>query len=591
MMQYIKNLENSLTEDKKDLLKHIYEPTVVAVPLWDSRRDICILPDGEIRSYGELYAGHFSNESGQVAYLSSKDCGLSWSIHYSQGNMNACTYIEKGDIYLTVCDKYNNYNGIKTGLYVLRSKIGPDDPNPEMIQLSEDEYIDSFLPKQSQYTDRIWFTSQIQNTKNLPSSLLNSGNPVFFYSDDLGVTWAKREIPNPRCFEIEFPHKGNRWCIGSGTEPNVIEVSENHLLMIIRTPMDCFYKSESFDAGDTWSTPEPTDFYGTNTTAYLLKLSDGRIINFWNNTKPLAQPNLGKLTNDTWLLDGFTENAFTNRDAAHAAISEDGGKTFLGYREILLNPVRNNADFRYVGGVKHSLDKSVHQFQAYELPFNKILVSVGQNIVSRRLLIFDIDWLYETTRKEDFINGLGNVTTHTYLKSVSGCHYAEVGNGHCAWNRTYSAYPVPNPEGGFAEVLSVSKHGDPRLINDISGVAWNFPLSKKGRVTVKLKIAEKQARFILSDRWYNVCDPYIIRHAPFWFELDALDTGSGYAKVDIDFDTCNQMATVSVNDTFLLKVKMTGQCTVGVSYLIMQCACDGDSEGFYIQSFEKEDTR
>ena len=55
MLQYLKNMEQNLSDDQKDMLKRIYEPTVVAVPLWDSRRDICILPDGEIRSYGELY--------------------------------------------------------------------------------------------------------------------------------------------------------------------------------------------------------------------------------------------------------------------------------------------------------------------------------------------------------------------------------------------------------------------------------------------------------------------------------------------------------------------------------------------------------
>ena len=61
-MQYIKNMENNLTDDQKDVLKHIYEPTVVAVPLSDSRRDICVLPYGEIRSYGKIYGDQVFNE-------------------------------------------------------------------------------------------------------------------------------------------------------------------------------------------------------------------------------------------------------------------------------------------------------------------------------------------------------------------------------------------------------------------------------------------------------------------------------------------------------------------------------------------------
>lgn len=139
-------------------------------------------------------------------------------------------------------------------------------------------------------------------------------------------------------------------------------------------------------------------------------------------------------------------------------------------------------------------------------------------------------------------------------------------------------------------MLSVSKHHDSRLINDISGMGWNFPLSKQGRVTVHIKIAEKQARFILSDRWYNVCDPYAAYQSPFWFELDVLDLGDGYAKVDIDFDTQNKRASVFVNDELLFKVNMTAECSVGLSYLIMQCATDGDSEGFYIKSLEKSNS-
>ncbi|MBE7053113.1 MAG: exo-alpha-sialidase [Ruminococcaceae bacterium] len=577
-MNYIKNLEKNLTKDQKDILKHIYEPTVVATPLADSRRDICILPDGEIRSYGRLYSKKHGDKTGQVAYLSSKDCGLSWSINYSHSKMNSCTYMEKGDVYINVCEKSNNYNGIEEGLYVMRSKIGPDDENPEIIKVSDKPYADSFLPKQSQYTNRIWFTAQIKHS------------PAFFYSDDFGLTWTIREIPNPNNFEIVFPHKGLRWCKKSGTEPNVIEISKNNMMMIIRTPMDCFYKSYSKDGGDSWSAPEPTNFYGTNTTAYLLKLSDGRIINFWNNTKPLSQPNLKNTLGSTEsVIEGYGENAFTNRDAAHAAISLDGGKTFKGYREIILNPIRNNSDFRYIGGVNDTLDKSVHQFQAFELPFNKVLVSAGQNAASRRILIFDVDWLCETNRKEDFLSGMKNVTSHTYLKSVSGSHYAEVGNGHCSWNRIQSAYPFPDTEDTFGEVILVSKYADDRKINDISGICWNFPLSKKGRVSVKIKILEKQARFILSDRWYNVCDMYAAYQSPFFFELDKLDTGDGYADIDIDYDVNNKMAQVKINGEFAFKVKMNVESSVGLCYLLLQCACDGDSKGFCIKSIEKCD--
>ncbi len=579
MYSYLKNLEKRLTDDQKDMLKRIYAPVAVATPLDDSRRDVCILPDGEIRSYGRLYQTKHMSRDAQIAYLSSTDGGLSWNIKYSEAKMNACTYIEKAGVYLASCEGYNNNKYIEKDLYIYRSTIGPDDTDPEVIKVAEGGYYDAFLPQQSFFTDRVWFTAQ------------EKGIPSFFYSDDFGKTWTERKITAMPVFETVFPHKGLRWSVGSGSEPYVVELSRDKMVMILRTPTDNFYKSYSYDGGDSWTEPEESTFYGTNTTAFMLRLTDGRVITFWNNTKPLPQPNhnLTFPPVTRGVMEGLGENAFTNRDVAHAAITDDG-ENFIGYREILLNEIRNNSDFRYIGGAASSADKSVHQFQAFELPFNKVLVSAGQNKASRRLVIFDIDWLYETSRKEDFRNGMSNLTTHTYVKSVCGSQHNKphVRNGHCSLNRTYSALPVPNPEGDYNEVLSISKHHDDRLINDIGGAVWNFPASKQGKVTVNLKIVEKQARIALSDRWYNTCDPYAAVQSPFWFEIDAADIGAEFVAINIDFDTDKGEAKVFIGEELFFKVKMTNPCPTGISYLILQCATDGDSKGFYVKELIKE---
>ena len=457
---YLQNMEARMSEDQKDMLRRIYEPTVVAVPLSFARRDLCILPDGEIRAYGNLYGSHVTGEKGTRAYLSSVDGGISWTKHYAHGKMDTCTYIEKAGVYLRNCDLHFPGNAEKR-LCVWRSELGPDDPNPEVIDLGvEGLYGDGFLPVQSAFSDRVWFTQQSMTTHEA----------YYFYSDDFGKTWKHAALPYPNPFEVIFPHKGYRWWVHGGSEPYVAEMAENEMMMLIRTPMDSFYKAYSHDGGQTWTDPEPSTFYGSNTTAFMLRLSDGRIVTFWNNTKPLSRPNMKTLIPKPGDLTGEWETVFTNRDAAHAAISEDGGKTFRGFREILLNPARNNSDFRYVCGGASGGDKSVHQFQAYELPFNKILVHAGQHAASSRLVIFDLDWLYETTRKEDFLAGVSNLTTHTYTKSISGSFYGQLGNGHCAWNRSYSAYPMPDPDGGVGEVLGVRKHHDDRLFNDIGGM-------------------------------------------------------------------------------------------------------------------------
>ena len=46
MKEYLNAIESRLFDDQKDMLQRIYAPTVVAVPLADSRRSVCVLPDG-----------------------------------------------------------------------------------------------------------------------------------------------------------------------------------------------------------------------------------------------------------------------------------------------------------------------------------------------------------------------------------------------------------------------------------------------------------------------------------------------------------------------------------------------------------------
>ena len=565
MNDFLQRWEQRLTPEQIARLDRIYEPAVVGVPLADSRRALCVLADGEIRAYGNAPDG----APGEKEYLASRDGGISWERHAATGAVHACSYLPKEQVYLTLRET-------DRGTFVLRSAVGPDDPEPEWIRVSDLRCSCGFLPLQSAYGNRIWFTAQSGDT------------PVFFFSDDGGDTWNERILPTPWRFETVFPHKGLRWCRGSGSEPCAAETGPGKMMMLIRTPTDCFWQSESSDGGDTWTEPHPTDFYGTDTTPFLLHLSDGQTAAFWNNTKPLSQPNLAVAVPSPRqsVLEGRSENAFTNRDAAHAAISDDG-QVFLGRREILLNPIRNRSDFRYIGGTASSPDKSVHQFQALEVPRGKILVSVGQNRAARRMLLLDPRWLRETSRKEDFLSGLEGLTTHTYLKSVSGSHFRQVGNGHCAWNRTHNAYPMPDPDGGWGEALLICKQHDEKRINDIGGAVWNFPASAAGTVTAEIRIVEKQARFVLTDRWYNTCDPYAPFLSPFWFELDAADTGGGFAKVKIVYDTARQRAEVSVDGKPIFTVRQNGPCPAGISYLILQCACDGDSKGFYLRKLEK----
>ena len=96
----------------------------------------------------------------------------------------------------------------------------------------------------------------------------------------------------------------------------------------------------------------------------LYRLSDGRALLLWCNTTPLPETDRTEEPVPESAKNGRWEDVFTNRDACHAAISEDDGRTWIGFREMRLNPLRNAGDF----GSQASHDFSVHQPQALELP-------------------------------------------------------------------------------------------------------------------------------------------------------------------------------------------------------------------------------
>lgn len=576
---YLSAFETVLNADVEEMLSHIYEPTVVATALADARRSMMLLPNGELREYGAVHPTKPHGRGGQKAYLRSLDCGISWTLHYDHGNMGACLYIPEENLYIKAVAK-----DAKT--YIKRSTVGPDDPSPEEHVISDQFYFCEFLPVKCKQSNRIFFTAQRKREDGI-------NLPVFLYSDDLGETFTAVELPAPPRHVPKFPHKGIRWSISNGSEPHAVELGDGKMMMLIRTSTDCFYQSFSEDYGESWSPMEPSPFFGTNTTPFLLRLSDGRILALWNNTQPLPEEDHEKqmppLPED--IKNGYWEDVFTNRDAAHAAISEDGGKTWIGYREILLNPIRNAADFRYAGNKFDSWDKSVHQFQAIELPMGKILVAAGQNAESRRLLMFDLRWLYETERSENFIEGLKNVSTHVYLKSTAGSTMDICGNGHCSYNRMQGVVMMPDPDGGYRDMPLIEKRNDPRLLKETRGLVWNFPATKKGTVSIQIKIVEKTARITLSDRWFNPSDEYAGMLSPLSFTIGCDEIGSNFETLTLAYNSEIGTAALFHGAKKLRTLSFSACSTAGPSYLILQCAGEEESRGFYLASLSKHGSR
>lgn len=254
---------------------------------------------------------------------------------------------------------------------------------------------------------------------------------------------------------------------------------------------------------------------------------------------------------------------------------------------MFLNPIRNSNDFRTQGGSSQLLDKSVHQIEAIELPYNKIMVFFGQHECCTRIIIFDIDWLYETTRKEDFSEGLVNLSTQVYLKSISGNFRGF--SGHCAWNRTNGAICAPDPDGLFEEVLFLSATNDQRLFSNRQGAVWNFPAAKSGCVTIKLRILGKGLRISLLDRWMNPIDETVRDYAAVSFKLFSEQLSKNkWNDLKIKWDFHQGTYVVLAGDDILYESAFLSDCPCGLNYLHIQTiAGENDFEGAYIKFLEK----
>ncbi len=590
----MKQINKSIDTRVKTLLKKINAPVIVGTPPVNAFRDLVQLPCGELRHYGVLRENHET----KPIYIASHDCGLSWQkFLVTEGCPGACVQSPWSGDWITLIDAHDMKNdlhlhdvplGLSPGLHVCRSSVGIDGPF-EFMPVSE---LHHAMPRQplAMFSRKRWIQCCQRKDKDGRNCI------VVFRSDDDGRTWKETLLGSIPPHVATGHHRGVRWQ-NYGCEPTVAELSDGRLWVIIRTSQDNHYEAFSEDGGETWTHPTPSRFYGTITMPTLFRMRDGRILFFWCNTTPLPEldHDLQKELVD-WERQGYGEDIFTNRDAFHAAISDDDGRTWTGFRELLLNERRNDSDFRTSGGNGDCLDKSVHQSQAVELPEGKVLVSVGQHPLCRKLLIFDPTWLYETSRSDDFRYGLGDWSVQQYVKGIVG-NFKGI-SGHCAYNRRPGAQLVPAPDGEPREVLQIARHPDPRLVEETQGAVWNFPAAQSGELRVDLRMPSGSHgfRLCLMDRWFNPTDTVAHESAMYRVEVDASGCVAGtplvlspdvwHTMTILWTDSRSGQASLSVGGkTFALPLKT--KSLSGICYLHMMSLADSaDFEGVLIRNVD-----
>lgn len=557
---FIRAIQSQMAEKDRRFYEDIWEPFEVATPDGDAwNHHLCVMPNGEIRIYGEYGREHVYQENVKRCYIASCDGGLSWKRHLTNDAALGSS------IYVPYLNKYVTAYGEERGgeVYLLMGDT-PDAVEIERI-LIDDQHggqVGCVFPMRSR--NRVLVVVHELRPELHPTAKFAS----LYYGDDDLKTWHRVCLEAAPFYQPVFPATGVRWQ-QNNRENTIEELSDGSLMMISRTALDYHYICYSNDGGESWSSPQPSVFHSTATMPRLKRLSDGRLLFIWCNTRPLPE------LDDA---DGIWEDVFTNRDANHIAISEDDGKTWKGYREIALNPQRNAADFRSIGGPKESLDKSVHQFEVLELPYDKLLVFYGQHRPCRRAVILDIRWLYETRRREDFLNGLVNISSQSYVKSVLGGFKGTPTSphgyvGHCAYNRINGAMLVPDPTGNGKEVLHICGMNDPRLVSRVGGAVWNFPIAKIGVVTMKLRVeAGACIRLSLLDQWVNPSDETIQEVANCSTVIDAnmMADAESFAEIQMCFNCEKSVMAMQINGVRVSENLLQGQYPNGLCYLHVQ---------------------
>lgn len=356
-------------------------------------------------------------------------------------------------------------------------------------------------------------------------------NCVNLYSDDGGTTWHLGDslmVPVP---DIVSAY--------GAVEPVVVQLKDGQVWMLLRTQMGRFWESFSRD-GAHWSEPHPSSILSSDSPAGVVRLSDGRIVLLWNNS--LRYP-----------------YAYGGRQILHAAISDDSGHTWRGYREVGRDPLRNE---------KPPSDGDFGTGYPYPVTANNDCVLFASGLGKGRALrvIMDPKWLYETTQTADFLSRAEEWSTF-------GTRGVEI---------------VADPDAADGKALQIRKTdaGWP------AAAVWNFPEGASGKLRLRLKLNPGFAGaligltdhfstpFDLEDRYNNVYNFWIgpdgelspdkrIQPGP-WHDLElAWNADRQSCQVSLDGHKIAALPVVrSSRNVCYLRLRSTAETTDPAGFLI-----------------------
>ncbi|HSF46005.1 MAG TPA: sialidase family protein, partial [Chitinophagaceae bacterium] len=177
------------------------------------------------------------------------------------------------------------------------------------------------------------------------------------------------------------------------------------------------------------------------------------------------------------------------REALQAALSKDETQTWMGFREVLVSPATKPA----IKG-----DRGTAYPSAIETAKGNILLVSGQG-EEAAIIMFNKKWLEETQQKDNINDGPVNWTFHG--------------------------------------------------TNGRAGV-WNFPMAKKGKLIIKIKIKSPVGPFdfALTDHFSVAYDSLASKMSPFKVSFQRNDLSKKINKVTLRWDNMSTKGAVYLNN-------------------------------------------
>lgn len=372
-------------------------------------------------------------------------------------------------------------------------------------------------------------------------------------SSDGGTIWTLSDSKlSAPCHD---GYNGNNY---GACEPSLVELRDGRAWMLMRTQAGHMYESFSRD-GVTWSPAKRSIFHGSNSPSFQLRLTDGRLVVFWNNCT--VPPRVGG------------QIVYSGRDALHAAISADEGKTWHGFREVYRDPTRNATP--PVSG-----DRGTAYPHATMSDDRNILLVAGQGATLRHRFIIDPEWLMARTQDERFEN-------------LDAWHvFRGFGPARRSWrDREAGAQLVAHPDRPGSKALHLRKPEE----RDADGASWNFPSGRRGVLTLRIRCEPGfgGAQVGLADHFFDPCDDQGEALSSFALVLDPNGAAGGtpllqpgrWHEVKLAWDVTAGQCAVSVDGQEKTTLALRHGTETGLSYLRLRSrATTADAAGFLVDS-------